>query len=217
MESILKISNLNKSYGDNHVLQDMNLTIERGDFVVLTGPSGSGKSTFLNIVGLLDKQDSGDVVYFGTKNPAPFSSSASKILRNKVGYLFQNFALIETKTVEQNLMIALEFSKGKNKKTQISDALDYVGLSGFEKKKISQCSGGEQQRIAVARLLLKPCELILCDEPTGSLDYENRQNIIKLLLKLQEDGKTVLIVSHDPEVIEIAKTHHSLTDLMSSV
>ena len=217
MESILKISNLNKSYGDNHVLQDMNLTIERGDFVVLTGPSGSGKSTFLNIVGLLDKQDSGDVVYFGTKNPVPFSSSASKILRNKVGYLFQNFALIETKTVEQNLMIALEFSKGKNKKTQISDALDYVGLSGFEKKKISQCSGGEQQRIAVARLLLKPCELILCDEPTGSLDYENRQNIIKLLLKLQEDGKTVLIVSHDPEVIEIAKTHHSLTDLMSSV
>ena len=114
-------------------------------------------------------------------------------------------------------MIALEFSKGNNKKTQISDALDYVGLSGFEKKKISQCSGGEQQRIAVARLLLKPCELILCDEPTGSLDYENRQNIIKLLLKLQEDGKTVLIVSHDPEVIEIAKTHHSLTDLMISV
>lgn len=217
MESILKITNLNKSYGDNHVLRDMNLTIERGDFVVLTGPSGSGKSTFLNIVGLLDKQDSGDVVYFGTKNPVPFSSSASKILRNKVGYLFQNFALIETKTVEQNLMIALEFSKGNNKKTQISDALDYVGLSGFEKKKISQCSGGEQQRIAVARLLLKPCELILCDEPTGSLDYENRQNIIKLLLKLQEDGKTVLIVSHDPEVIEIAKTHHSLTGLMSSI
>jgi len=214
METILTIKNINKSFGDHHVLKNMNLTLNRGNFMVLTGPSGSGKSTFLNIVGLLDKHDSGNVNYFGVNNPMPFSKEATKLLQNKIGYLFQNFALIESKTVEQNLMVALEFVKGVDKKEKIKEALQFVELEGFEKKKISQCSGGEQQRIAIARLMLKPCELVLCDEPTGSLDYENRQNIISLLKKLQEDGKTILIVSHDPEVIEVAQIHYDLTDIM---
>lgn len=214
MSHILTIENLNKSFGDHHVLNDLNLKVEQGSFVVLTGPSGSGKSTFLNIVGLLDQHDSGTISYFGIENPKPFSQAASKLLRNKIGYLFQNFALIESKSVEQNLMIALEFVKGVDKKARIKEVLEYVGLPGFEHKKISQCSGGEQQRIAIARLMLKPCELILCDEPTGSLDYENRQNIIGLLKQLQADGKTILIVSHDPEVIEVAQTHYDLLKLM---
>ncbi len=216
MKNILHIENLNKSFGDHQVLNNLNLEVKQGDFIVLTGPSGSGKSTFLNIVGLLDKHDSGTITYFGVNNPKPFSKEATKLLQTKIGYLFQNFALIESKTVEQNLMIALEFVKGINKKERIAEVLEYVDLKGFEKKKISQCSGGEQQRVAVARLMLKPCELILCDEPTGSLDYENRQNIISLLKKLQADGKTILIVSHDPEVIVIAETHHDLMEIMKS-
>lgn len=216
MDKILHIENLNKSFGDHHVIKNMSLEVNQGSFVVLTGPSGSGKSTFLNIVGLLDKHDSGTITYFGVNNPKPFSKEATKLLQTKIGYLFQNFALIESKTVEQNLMIALEFVKGINKKERIAEVLEYVDLKGFEKKKISQCSGGEQQRVAVARLMLKPCELILCDEPTGSLDYENRQNIISLLKKLQADGKTILIVSHDPEVIEVAETHHDLMEIMKS-
>ena len=216
MQKILHIENLNKSFGDHHVLNNLNLEVKQGDFIVLTGPSGSGKSTFLNIVGLLDKHDSGVVTYFGIKNPKPFSKESTKLLQNKIGYLFQNFALIESKTVEQNLMIALEFVKGIDKKKRIKEALEYVGLVGFEKKKVSQCSGGEQQRVAVARVILKPCELVLCDEPTGSLDFENRQNIIALLKKLQKDGKTILIVSHDPEVIEVAETHHDLLEIMES-
>lgn len=215
MKPILTIENVNKSFGDHHVLNNMNLEVNQGSFVVLTGPSGSGKSTFLNIVGLLDKHDSGTITYFGVSNPKPFSKQATKLLQTKIGYLFQNFALIESKTVEQNLMVALEFVKGINKKEKIAEILEYVDLKGFEKKKISQCSGGEQQRIAVARLMLKPCELILCDEPTGSLDYENRQNIISLLKKLQKDGKTILIVSHDPEVIQEAEIHHDLMNIMS--
>ena len=216
MDKILRIENLNKSFGDHHVIKNMSLEVNQGSFVVLTGPSGSGKSTFLNIVGLLDKHDSGTITYFGVNNPKPFSKEATKLLQTKIGYLFQNFALIESKTVEQNLMIALEFVKGINKKERIAEVLEYVDLKGFEKKKISQCSGGEQQRVAVARLMLKPCELILCDEPTGSLDYENRQNIISLLKKLQADGKTILIVSHDPEVIEVAEIHHDLMEIMKS-
>ena len=216
MNPILTIKNVNKSFGDHHVIKNMSLEVNQGSFVVLTGPSGSGKSTFLNIVGLLDKHDSGTITYFGVNNPKPFSKEATKLLQTKIGYLFQNFALIESKTVEQNLMIALEFVKGINKKERIAEVLEYVDLKGFEKKKISQCSGGEQQRVAVARLMLKPCELILCDEPTGSLDYENRQNIISLLKKLQADGKTILIVSHDPEVIEVAEIHHDLMEIMKS-
>jgi putative ABC transport system ATP-binding protein len=216
VEKILCIENLNKSFENHHVLNNLNLEVKQGDFIVLTGPSGSGKSTFLNIVGLLDKHDSGTITYFGIENPKPFSKESTKLLKNKIGYLFQNFALIESKTVEQNLMIALEFVKGIDKKNRIDEALDYVGLKGFEKKKVSQCSGGEQQRIAVARIILKPCELVLCDEPTGSLDYENRQNIISLLKKLQKDGKTILIVSHDPEVIEVAETHYDLLKIMQS-
>ena len=216
MDKILRIENLNKSFGDHHVIKNMSLEVNQGSFVVLTGPSGSGKSTFLNIVGLLDKHDSGTITYFGVNNPKPFSKEATKLLQTKIGYLFQNFALIESKTVEQNLMIALEFVKGINKKERIAEVLEYVDLKGFEKKKISQCSGGEQQRVAVARLMLKPCELILCDEPTGSLDYENRQNIISLLKKLQADGKTILIVSHDPEVIEVAEIHHDLMEIMNA-
>ncbi len=216
MNKILHIENLNKFFGDHHVIKNMSLEVNQGSFVVLTGPSGSGKSTFLNIVGLLDKHDSGTITYFGVNNPKPFSKEATKLLQTKIGYLFQNFALIESKTVEQNLMIALEFVKGINKKERIAEVLEYVDLKGFEKKKISQCSGGEQQRVAVARLMLKPCELILCDEPTGSLDYENRQNIITLLKKLQADGKTILIVSHDPEVIEVAQIHHDLMDIMNA-
>ena len=216
MDKILRIENLNKSFGDHHVIKNMSLEVNQGSFVVLTGPSGSGKSTFLNIVGLLDKHDSGTITYFGVNNPKPFSKEATKLLQTKIGYLFQNFALIESKTVEQNLMIALEFVKGINKKERIAEVLEYVDLKGFEKKKISKCSGGEQQRVAVARLMLKPCELILCDEPTGSLDYENRQNIISLLKKLQADGKTILIVSHDPEVIEVAEIHHDLMEIMNA-
>lgn len=214
MEIVLKIEDLNKSYDTNHVLRNMNFELEKGVLAVLTGPSGSGKSTFLNIVGLLDAHDAGNLIYFDIENPKPFSMEASQLLRDKIGYLFQNFALVETKTVEQNLLIALKFVKSNRKKELIAEALDYVGLQGYEKKKISQCSGGEQQRIAIARLLLKPCELILCDEPTGSLDYENRQKIIELLLKLKNNGKTILIVSHDPEVIDIAQVHYDLETLM---
>lgn len=214
MKTILKISNLNKSYGSNHVLKNLNFDLKKGVFAVLTGPSGSGKSTLLNVVGLLDEHDSGIIEYFDIKNPKPFSVSASKLLREKIGYLFQNFALIENKTVEQNLLMSMKFVDTKDKKREIQEALKYVGLEGFSNKRISQCSGGEQQRIAIARLLVKPCELILCDEPTGSLDYDNRQKIIELLLKLQEDGKTILVVSHDPEVIEVAQIHYDLEENM---
>lgn len=209
--TIVELKNVSKSYGDKNVLNDLSIKIEEGTFNVIMGASGSGKSTILNIIGLLDKATSGDVILFGQKNIRPFSMKAEQILKNKIGYLFQNFALIENETVVNNLKLALENVRG-NKKEKISEALKEVGLEGYENKKIFKCSGGEQQRVAIARLLLKPCELILADEPTGSLDIKNREIVVKLLKNMQELGKTIIVVSHDPFFKEIADDVIDLSD-----
>ena len=195
--AIVELENVSKSYGDKNVLNNLSFKIEEGTFNVIMGASGSGKSTILNIIGLLDKATSGDVILFEQKNIRPFSMKAEQMLKNKIGYLFQNFALIENETVANNLKLSLENVRG-NKKEKISVALKEVGLEGYENKKIFKCSGGEQQRVAIARLLLKPCELILADEPTGSLDIKNREIVVKLLKNMQEQGKTIIVVSHDP-------------------
>ena len=162
----VELINVNKSYGDAIVLKDINIVISKGGITLIYGESGAGKSTMLNIIGLLENLDSGILKLFNQVAPKPFSASSRKLLANNIGYLFQNFALVQSKTVEQNMLIALEEQK-VNKKKVIKNALTEVGLEGFEKKKVSNCSGGEQQRIAFARLLIKPCELVLCDEPTG--------------------------------------------------
>lgn len=201
--TILNVENLKKSYGSHVVLNEFDLNLKKDAITLIMGPSGCGKSTLLNIVGLLDTFDSGRVMLFGNPSPKPFSSKATKLLRDKIGYLFQNYALVDQKSVKYNLSIALEHVKG-NKKEMISDALDKVGLKGFEDKKIFECSGGERQRIAIARLLLKPCELVLCDEPTGSLDGNNKETVMELLLMLKYQGKTLAIVTHDEDLKEIA-------------
>lgn len=197
---LVEANSIVKSYGSQKVLNGLSFNVETNEIVAIMGKSGTGKSTLLNILGLLDKPDHGDLTLFGLINVRPFSSKASNILRNKIGFLFQNFALIDNKTVEYNIALALKNRRKINKADEVEGALKKVGLEGFEKKYIYQCSGGEQQRIAVARLLLKPCELVLADEPTGSLDLQNRDEIIRLLLLLKEVGKTVIIVTHDPEV-----------------
>ena len=199
----IKIINMNKSYQDNIIFDKFNFEVEENTFNVVMGVSGSGKSTLLNIIGLLDKADSGDVILFGEKNIKPFSRKAEKMLREKIGYLFQNFALVENETVEYNLKLALDNIKA-DKKEKIKEVLKEVQLEGYENKKIYKCSGGEQQRVAIARLLLKQCDLILADEPTGSLDESNREIIIKLLKRMQDSGKTIVVVSHDPVFKDIA-------------
>ncbi len=200
---VIKIINMNKSYQDNIIFDKFNFEVEENTFNVVMGVSGSGKSTLLNIIGLLDKADSGDVILFGEKNIKPFSRKAEKMLREKIGYLFQNFALVENETVEYNLNLALDNIKA-DKKEKIKEVLKEVQLEGYENKKIYKCSGGEQQRVAIARLLLKQCDLILADEPTGSLDESNREIIIKLLKRMQDSGKTIVVVSHDPVFKDIA-------------
>ena len=212
MENIVCIENMYKSFKDVEIFRNFNLEVLKNSFTIISGSSGSGKSTLLNIIGLLNTPNKGNIYLFGEKNVHPFSRKAEFLLREKIGYLFQNFALVDNETVEYNLMIALENVKDKNKDNLITKALKEVGLEGYEKKIIYKCSGGEQQRIALARLLLKPCELILADEPTGSLDHDNKMLIVNLLQKMHNDGKTILIVTHDEELMKIGDNHIKLDD-----
>lgn len=201
---ILSIKNLSKKFGDKVVFENFNLDVKENEYVVIKGKSGSGKSTLLNIIGLLEKKDSGTITLFNESNVSPYSRKATHLLKEKIGYLFQNFALVDDQSVRYNLMLALDHVKMKKseKESLISSALSDVGLSGYEDKMIYKCSGGEQQRIAIARLLIKPCDLVLCDEPTGSLDNDNKHMIFDLLDFLKAKGKTLVVVTHDDELVE---------------
>ncbi|MDP7978828.1 putative bacteriocin export ABC transporter [Bacillus multifaciens] len=200
---MIELKHINKQFHDKKILEDFHLKIENGDFIAIVGESGSGKTTLLNIVGLLEKADSGDIVIDGQINPN--AKQTLLLQRNCFGYLFQNYALIENETVEKNLKIALKYQNQVDKKEQIQQALKEVSLSGYEKKKIFELSGGEQQRIALARVILKKCDYIFADEPTGNLDKKNRDQVFDILKKMNDEGKTILFVTHDLELAEKAK------------
>lgn len=200
---LIRCNKITKKYYENVVLSDFDLEIYKGEILGIKGVSGSGKTTLLNILGLLDVPNQGTLEIYGVTNPKPFSRKAEKIIRNHIAYLWQNFGLLDDENIENNLKIAMHYSKQVDKKSEIEKVLSVVGMDDSQKKRIYQCSGGEQQRIAIARLLLKPCELVLCDEPTGSLDAYNRKVVLDLLLHLRNIGKTIVIVSHDPETLNI--------------
>lgn len=199
----IELKNIVKTYGDKRIFDQFNLSVKKGEIVAITGPSGKGKSTLLNIVGLLEAPDSGDVYIQGLKNPWKREKTKIKLLRHTIGYLFQNYALIDQETVSKNLDVALEYVRGVDKNALKRKVLEKVGLSDKLHHKVYQLSGGEQQRVALARLFLKKSDIILADEPTGSLDAANRDRVLSLIQSLNQEGKTVLIVTHDPEVTKI--------------
>lgn len=194
---MIKIENLCKSFDSQVVFQNYSLEINDNEFVVFTGESGSGKTTLLNMLGGIEKPDSGEIFMDN------YRLSNSKDLRlfyqNYIGFLFQNFALVENKTVEKNLDIIRVSARSG---ISVEKALENVGLSGFEKKKIYQLSGGEQQRVALARVMMKKCSLVLADEPTGALDKNNAARVMEILKNMHSDGKTVIMVTHNPSLIE---------------
>ncbi len=196
---IINIKNLNKAYGKHQLFQNFNLTIQSGEFVLLKGKSGCGKSTLLNMIGLLEKMDQGEYTLFDQKNIQPNTKESKLLLRNKISFIFQNFALMDDDTVENNLLIALEYTSlsKQEKQIKIDEVLKQVQLEGMSEQKIYTLSGGQQQRVALARCLLKPSELVLADEPTAALDQENKQIVLDLLCTLQKLGKTVIVASHD--------------------
>ncbi|MFB0829757.1 ABC transporter ATP-binding protein [Brevibacillus laterosporus] len=204
MKTVCELVDVSKRYQDHLVLEHINLKVYEGEMLAITGKSGSGKTTVLNIMGLLENPSSGTVKLFDKNSPRIGSAQANRLLRTKIAYLFQNYALIDDATVEYNLEIPLLYSrKSKKEKQKLKmDALEKVGMDIPLKQKTYGLSGGEQQRVAIARTLLKPCDLILADEPTGSLDIDNRNEIVKLLKGLNNEGKTIIIVTHDQYVAE---------------
>ena len=188
----IEIVNVTKKYGSKEIFTDLNLTFEAGKSYALIGGSGSGKSTLLNIIGRLEKIDSGKVL---VDKQDIWKIKERTYFKNTIGYVFQNYSLIENKTVYDNLKLL-----NKDKKI-ISEMLEKVGLSrDYLKHKIYELSGGQAQRVAIARMLMKPRKIILADEPTGALDSEIGNEIINLLLSEATKDNYVIIATHDPAV-----------------
>jgi ABC transporter, ATP-binding protein len=188
----IDLLNVSKSFGSKKIFTDLNLKFESGKSYALIGGSGSGKSTLLNIIGGLEKIDSGNVL---VDKQDIWKIKERTFFKNTVGYVFQNYSLIDNKTVYDNLKLIT-----KDKKT-ITDVLEKVGLSSdYLHQKIYELSGGQAQRVAIARMLMKPRKIILADEPTGALDGEIGKEIIRLLLNERDEDKYVIIATHDPAV-----------------
>jgi putative ABC transport system ATP-binding protein len=211
MSYVIEVRQIYKDYqtaaGAFPVLKDVNLTIERGDYVAIMGPSGSGKSTFMNILGCLDRPTSGEYFLDGHQ-VSQLSSNALAQLRNKtIGFVFQGFNLLARSNLLDNVALPLVYS-GVDKKTRHERAkqvLIKVGLGNYLNSRPSQISGGQQQRVAIARALVNEPRLILADEPTGNLDSKTSEEIMQLFDSLNKEGISIVLVTHETDIAEHAK------------
>lgn len=205
----IDILNVTKKFGSKEIFTDLNVTFEAGKSYALIGGSGSGKSTLLNIIGRLEKIDSGTVLVDGQDI---WKTKERTFFKNTIGYVFQNYSLIENKTVYENLKL---INKDKN---IIAEVLEKVGLSSdYFNQKIYELSGGQAQRVAIARMFLKPRKIILADEPTGALDSEIGKEIIHLLLNETAEDKYVIIATHDPAVYNRVDCIINMKDIGSKI
>lgn len=210
----VEIMDVTKKYGDRVIFDHINMEIREGEMTALIGPSGCGKSTLLNIIGLLEDFNNGKVRIFRKEIPRINSRKATMLRRNTVNYLFQSSALVGDMTVYQNLMLAMHFVRisQKEKEIRINRMLHEVGLPKMKSAVVNTLSGGEQQRVALARTLLKPGKLILADEPTGALDEKSAEKVFLLLRDLcVQYKKTVIMVTHN---MELARKADRVVNLM---
>lgn len=216
MSNAIEVKALRKSFKKHIVFENLNLNVEENEITTIYGKSGTGKSTLLNIIGLFEKYDAGSITLLGHSAPKVGSKKATDFIRNNIGYLFQNYALINNQSIKKNLELA-NLDSGVSKKQferEKIKLLKQLNIEIDEKQKVGTLSGGQQQRITLARAILKPSRLLLCDEPTGSLDPENKENIFKALEYLKTQGKTILIVSHDPYIIDNSDVAYDINSLM---
>jgi putative ABC transport system ATP-binding protein len=185
-------------------LDDVNLKVEKGEWVSIMGPSGSGKSTLMNIIGCMDKPTKGQVILDGADISKENNKGLTVIRRDKIGLIFQQFHLVNYLNALENVMLAQYYHSVPDEKEAL-EALARVGLADRAKHLPSQLSGGEQQRVCVARALINQPEIILADEPTGNLDDKNEEIVVDLFRALHKDGTTLVVVTHDPEVGEVAQ------------
>lgn len=194
---MIKLKNVSKAFEEKILFDKFNLDIKDGELVFITGPSGCGKSTLLSMIGGLEPIDSGEL--FVGEYAIHSKYNSKKYYKDMVGFLFQNFALLENKTARENLEI---IKKSGRSGMTAEEALKRVGLLEASEKKVYKLSGGEQQRLALARLMMKKCDIILADEPTGSLDSKNGKMVMNILHELNKERKTVVVVTHSSEVLQ---------------
>jgi len=214
---MLQLKNVNKSYLEGNikhaVLNSLDLHVSNGEIIILFGKSGSGKSTLLNVISGIDIPNSGSVLIDGTDITKLSEKERTLVRRNKVGFIFQFFNLIPTLTVRENLLLPLELTGTNNTEERINSILSEVGLANRANTYPDKLSGGEQQRIAIARALIHNPDIILADEPTGNLDYETGRQIVDLLDRVvKQKGKTMIMVTHSKDVIGLADKIYSLKD-----
>ncbi len=206
---VLVLNQINKAYqlGDDtlQVLSDINLTINSGELVAIVGPSGSGKSTLMHIMGLLDKQSSGSVVLAGRNITGLGEVELSRLRNQYIGFIFQQFNLLSRTSALENVLLPTLYSETATDKTpKAKQILTDLGLGERLKNYPNQLSGGQQQRVAIARALINDPSVIFADEPTGNLDSKSGHEVVEILKKLNAEGRTIVIVTHDLELAKIA-------------
>ncbi len=215
---MLKLHNLTRVYQTHDIetsaLNKVNIEIAQGEFVAIMGPSGCGKSTLLNTLGMLDSPSSGDYTFDG-ENVAGYTEKQLSVIRKKnIGFIFQNFNLIDELTVAENIELALIYHKipAAVRKEKVDQVMDKVGIAHRAKHLPSQLSGGQQQRVAVARAVVGEQKMILADEPTGNLDSVHGQEVMEMLQALNEEGITIVMVTHSPAHADYARRTIHLFD-----
>jgi len=215
---MLQLQNLTKVFQSNDVetcaLNQVDIHIEQGEFVAIMGPSGCGKTTLLNIVGMLDTHSQGQYI-FNSEDVSGYSEAQlANIRKHNIGFIFQSFNLIDELTVEENIELALLYHDvpASQRKERVAEVMDKVGIAHRAKHMPSQLSGGQQQRVAVARAVVGKQSLILADEPTGNLDSAHGQEVMEMLQQLNDEGTTIVMVTHSPSHADYAKRTINLFD-----
>lgn len=217
-KQLIKLTNINKSYknGDQElrVLKDIELEVEEGEFLAIMGPSGSGKSTLMNIIGLLDRPTAGEYLLEDREVSQISEKKLAHVRNNQIGFVFQQFFLLSKLNALQNVELPLIYAGvAANKRKALSQQfLEKVELGGRMTHLPSELSGGQKQRVAIARALVNNPSIILADEPTGALDTKTGDQIMELLTELNREGKTIIMVTHEPEIAAYAKRRIVLRD-----
>ncbi len=216
---MLKLTNIVKKYNENQpnevqALRGVDLTVEKGEMIAIMGPSGSGKSTLLNIIGCMDTLTSGSYEVDGQKVEELSQKKLAYLRNKKFGFVLQDFGLLTDRSVEENIMVPLLFSKEPLKKStqRIKPILESLGIADLTKRRANQLSGGQAQRVAIARALVNEPDVILADEPTGALDTHTSLEVVEIFKNLNRQGKTVIIVTHNPEVAKVCHKIYRIVD-----
>ncbi len=217
--SVLSLKNIGKIYNKGkpnecEALKNVDLEIERGDLVAIVGESGSGKSTLLHILGCLDTPTSGELYFGGNKVNFRNTKALADYRSEKIGFVLQDFGLILGETALENVCVPLLFSKTpfSKMKSRARGALELLGIGRLSGKRANQLSGGQKQRVAIARALVNDPDIILADEPTGALDSKTSEEIFGTLLRLNQTGKTIIIVTHDPKIAALCQRVVTISD-----